>query len=326
VYTQSGTYSDTLTTAAGCDSIVSVNLNITGAIITPPITANACSSYTAPWGTVYTQSGTYSDTLTTAAGCDSIVSVNLNITGNPGFIPSTTADSCGNQTGTATLLGSGGTGPYSFAWSNGATGTILTNLSAGSYTVTITDQNGCSFDSVFSIPLLAPSPISLNIASISIVEGDSVQLNVSGANVYQWTPATGLSCSNCPNPIAAPLQTITYTVTGTDNNGCRTNATVFISVDIRCIELFIPTIFSPNNSGPGVNERICIYSNCIAELDFAIYDRWGKTIFQTNDPQQCWDGTKDGKQVMTGTYTYRLAARLLNGTNVNKSGNITLTR
>ncbi|MFM8433409.1 MAG: PKD domain-containing protein, partial [Bacteroidota bacterium] len=82
-YSQSGTYFDTLTTAAGCDSILSLSLTITGSVGGTPIIASACSTYTAPWGTTYSQSGTYVDTLTTAAGCDSIVSLVLTVSDSP---------------------------------------------------------------------------------------------------------------------------------------------------------------------------------------------------------------------------------------------------
>ncbi|MFM9027591.1 MAG: gliding motility-associated C-terminal domain-containing protein, partial [Bacteroidota bacterium] len=67
-------------------------------------------------------------------------------------------------------------------------------------------------------------------------------------------------------------------------------------------------------------------SNCIESVDFAIYDRWGQLIFQTNDPQGCWDGRKDGKEVMTGVYAYRLFVRQLDGKEIKKSGSITLVR
>jgi gliding motility-associated-like protein len=168
--------------------------------------------------------------------------------------------------------------------------------------------------------------VNVNLSSIVLLEGDSVQLNASGALTYQWTPSTGLSCSSCPNPMATPLQTTVYTVTGTDVNGCRSEETVSITVDIKCNELFVPTIFSPNSSGPAANEQLCVLSNCIAEMDFAIYDRWGKIIFETSNPNQCWDGTKDGKDVGNGVYIYRLFVKQLNGTELKKSGNITLTR
>src|SRR5690606_155601 len=60
-----------------------------------------------------------------------------------------------------------------------------------------------------------------------------IQLSVSGANAYNWSPGTGLSCTTCPDPIASPPTTTTYTVEGTDLNGCTDTGRVTITVDAR---------------------------------------------------------------------------------------------
>jgi gliding motility-associated-like protein len=192
--------------------------------------------------------------------------------------------------------------------------------------VTVTDQNGCIATTPISIPLIPPQLVSVNLSSVSLLQGDSIQLIASGAGNYQWSPAVGLSCAVCSDPLASPLQTTVYTVTATDANGCRSQASVTVEVDIRCNELFVPSIFSPNNAGPQRNEEVCVFSNCIAEMDFAIYDRWGQLVFQTQDPAECWDGTKNGKAFMTGQYAYRLRVQQIDGTQVNKSGYITLVK
>jgi gliding motility-associated-like protein len=275
---------------------------------------------------VYTQSGTYSDTLTTAAGCDSIVSVNLNIAGLPALTATTTADTCAQGVGTAVVNATGGTAPYTYVWSNGATGSQQANLNGGFYNVTVTDLRGCTSTTLISVQLISPPVVNVNLSSVTLFQGDSVQLIASGAVTYQWTPATGLSCSACPNPVASPLQNTVYTAIGIDANGCRAEETVSIIIDIRCNELFVPTIFSPNSSGPAANEQVCVFSNCIAEMDFAIYDRWGQLVFETKNPKECWDGTKDGKEVGTGAYTYRLLVKQVNGIEIKKSASITLTR
>jgi len=304
IYTQSGLYTDTLTTANGCDSIVTVNLTITGTVIAPTLTVNACNSYTAPWGTVYTQSGTYSDTLVTTSGCDSIVSVNLTV--NISVIsPPITANACET---------------YTTPW-----GSVYTQ--SGSYTDTLRAANGC--DSIVSVNLtIYPDPtVQVSASGPTIIGlGGSLQLNASGALNYQWSPSTGLSCSNCSSPVATPSGSITYIVTGTDSNGCSSTASISITVDIRCNELFIPDIFSPDGIGPPENEQVCVFSNCIRSMNMAIYDRWGQVIFSTEDPLQCWNGMKDGKEVPTGVYVYRLFVRQIDGKEISKSGNITLIR
>jgi len=327
VYTQSGTYRDTLSTVNGCDSIVSVNLTVLGNVIAPTLTASACSTYTAPWGAIYSQSGTYRDTLSAANGCDSIVSVNLTINSLPSLSASSNPDICGRKTGTASASASSGSGGYIYAWSTGVSGSSLINVGSGVYTVTVTDQRGCSASTSITVGNIPPPLVNVTSSSSPIIlEGDSVQLNATGALSFLWSPAIGLSCTACPSTVASPPQTTTYVVTAADTNGCIGSDSITVRVDIRCDELFVPSAFSPNNAGPAINERVCVFSNCIAEMNFAIYSRWGQLIFQTSDPLQCWDGTKDEKEVMSGVYVYRLSVKQLNGISITKNGNITLVR
>jgi len=325
VYTQSGTYSDTLTTVNGCDSIVSINLSLSAAVLSSQ-TASACSSYVSPIGTVYTQSGIYSDTLSTAAGCDSIITTTLTITGVPTLSATASPDTCDQNTGTITATATGAGGTYVFLWSNGDSGNNINNLGNGLYTVTVTDQNGCSSSTQIAVASIPGPAVTASASSFIILEGDSVQLTGTGATNYQWSPPNGLSCTTCENPVASPAQTTTYTVTGTDNNGCTGTASVTLSVDIRCNELFLPDIFSPDGTGPQANEKVCAFGNCISEMLFAVYNRWGQRVFETNDPLSCWDGTFKGKECLPGVYAYRLTVTQLDGKTITRSGNITLVR
>jgi hypothetical protein len=49
-------------------------------------------------------------------------------------------------------------------------------------------------------------------------------------------------------------------------------------------------------------------------------------VFETKNPKECWDGTKDGKEVVSGVYAYRLFVKQLNGSSISKNGNITLVK
>ena len=326
VYTQSGTYSNTYTTANGCDSIVTINLTINNSITTAPQAVSSCNSYTSAWGTVYTQSGSYNNIYTTVNGCDSVVTINLTIINVPIINTIATPDTCGKELGTATALVNGSNGPYSYSWSNGANTNTITNLSSGNYSVIITDNNGCTSTSQISITEIPSPNLTTTSSPQTINQGQSVSLSVSGAATYSWSPATGLTCNTCSSPTASPTSNTTYTVVGTDLNGCTATATITVLIDYDCAELFVPTIFSPNGNGPAKNEQVCVYSNCIQEMEFAVYNRWGQQVFITNNPQQCWDGTFAGKELTTGVYTYRLYVKQLDGITVNKSGNITLVK
>ena len=137
------------------------------------------------------------------------------------------------------------------------------------------------------------------------------------------------------NPIASPNVSTTYTVVGTDDSGCIGIDTVQIIVSFDCAEMYIPNILAPN-SAELQNRMICVFGDCIAELSFRIYNRWGQKVFETMTSMNqnneallneiCWDGTQNGKDLQTGVYVYSLYAKMDNGEVVNRSGNITIVR
>jgi gliding motility-associated-like protein len=186
--------------------------------------------------------------------------------------------------------------------------------------------SGCDSVVTVNINILPPPDVQISAASNSIYAGDSVQLNASGAEFYLWTPPTNLSCTNCASPTASPQEPITYIVTGTDAAGCVSSDTIKIDVDIRCNEPFIPTIFSPNGKGPVANELLCLFSNCVDQLKFTVFNRWGELVFETEDITKCWDGFYKGEEATSGIYAYNLYILQLDGTVVNKKGTITLVK
>ncbi len=92
-------------------------------------------------------------------------------------------------------------------------------------------MNGCSSSSVSGIVTVNPNPlITVSPPSSTIISGTSIGLTTSGANSYSWSPSTYLSCTTCPNPIASPLTTTTYTIIGVDVNGCSDTTSTTITV------------------------------------------------------------------------------------------------
>ncbi len=298
-----------------------------GSSVSSNTTASACSSYT--WnGNTYTSSGSYNVLFEngSATGCDSTAFLTLTISGLPTANATSTSATCNLANGTATATALGGSGSYTYNWSNGFIGNLNSGLAEGSYTVTATDQNGCSAQAQVSVGSIPVADILVTASDTVIEYGDSVRINVLYGADYRWTPETGLSCNNCSTPIAKPLKNTTYFVTGKDTNGCAYSRSVTIVVEIICNELFVPDIFSPNGRGDVNNEKLCVYSNCVKEMTFAIYNRWGELIYLTNDIRGCWDGTHKGIEAATGTYVYRLYVEQLDGQKIERAGNITLVR
>ncbi|MBL7944984.1 MAG: gliding motility-associated C-terminal domain-containing protein [Flavobacteriales bacterium] len=89
--------------------------------------------------------------------------------------------------------------------------------------------------------------------------------------------------------------------------------------------LFVPSAFSPDNSAK--NDAQCLYgTDCITSMTFNIFDRWGNKVFESTDPEACWDGTFNGQALDPAVFVYHLRATLANEEVVEKQGNITLVR
>ena len=203
------------------------------------------------------------------------------------------------------------------------------SLGAGLATITITDTLGCITTQTVVIATTAP-PTANASASVTINFGSSTILSAGGGGTYQWIPSTALSCDTCQSPTADPTQTTNYCVVVTDNNGCTDTACVTVVVnEIDCSpgEFFVPNAFSPNDDGQ--NDVLKVYYEnimCIKTYRFEIFNRWGENVFETNLPDQYWDGVYNGKLFNTDVFVYYLQVMFSTGDEIIKEGNISLIR
>lgn len=159
-----------------------------------------------------------------------------------------------------------------------------------------------------------------------IVAGDQTQLSVNNSGTgFIWSPADGLSCTDCTSPFASPDATTTYTVSYRNDMGCEAVDSVIVFVGCPGDVMYIPNAFTPDNDGS--NDKFFVRSQGLKAIDYIrIYDRWGELIFETMNQAEGWDGTLDGKPVVAGVYVYYVQAICTNGETVIKQGNITLIR
>jgi len=140
----------------------------------------------------------------------------------------TTTANCGLAMGSATAYPSGGTTPYTYQWNNGQTGQTATSLHAGTYSVTVTDGDNCTFDGSVTVSGSGSLSSSINnvVNETCLPGGDgSIDLNVSGGTppyTYLWS--NGATTQDIFN-----LSAGTYTVNVTDQNGCVSSNTATIS-------------------------------------------------------------------------------------------------
>ena len=148
--------------------------------------------------------GTYTVTVTDATTCAVTQSVNIEAIGTLTLQTAFTNSACGSATGTATVTSvSGGTAPYSYKWSNGATTPSVSGLAAGNYSVTVTDAIGCTATSG-SIVVQGQGTIAMNVSSspstCAGATGLATVTSVSGGTApytYRWNNgATTQTISN----------------------------------------------------------------------------------------------------------------------------------
>lgn len=187
--------------------------------------------------------GTTTYTFTPAADeCAEVYTMDVIVTPLPGVLISGTDAICPG--GTTTLTASGAT---SYTWfpSAGLSATVgstvdATPASTATYTVTGTDGAGCSATDDITITV-NPLPTITTSGNVAICDDGSTVLQAFGGTSYTWNPATNLSATSGQSVTADPNSTITYTVTGTDANGCQNTATLDVTVNpIPAIVTTIP--------------------------------------------------------------------------------------
>ncbi|MCX6172632.1 MAG: SprB repeat-containing protein [Flavobacterium sp.] len=177
--------------------------------------------------------GTYSVTITDASNCSKI-STGIVVTQPTATLSPTATQTnvaCyGNANGAITVTPAGGTSPYSYSWGGGVTTQNRANLIAGTYTVTITDTNGCT--STLTKTISQPSTLTLstviNKASCPGVSDGEISLTISGGTTNYTVAWTGPSSFTATTTSLTGIAAGSYTVTVTDANGCTATATVVV--------------------------------------------------------------------------------------------------
>lgn len=274
--------------------------------------------------------GSYNVVVVDAANCVVVQGITIS---EPPLLTisadSTPVNCATNVLGTMDVTVNGGTGPYSYLWqpTNEITDSIA-GLDVGVYSVTVTDANGCQIGATGTVDIINSLPITLIPQDTMINPETSFIANVYGGTIYDWSPVDGLSCTDCPNPVVAPDSTITYYVQVADNNGCQGEDSMVVTVKLLCGEFFVPTIFSPNGTGPKENNTLKVFGKavCVKDFGFVVYDRWGQKIFESTNINAEWDGYYKGRPAQEGNYVYDLNVQLYDDTILHKSGSLTLVR
>ncbi len=341
-----GTYSVIITDLNGCLSDASDAITITVNSLDKPViavsgetsfcegspapTLSAPDAFTWLWSNGETSqsispnvSGSYTVTVSNSEGHSSEPSDPVTITVNPNpslSLVSRTDILChGESTGSAVVVGAGGTEPYTYGWSEGQSGTVANNLAAGDYVATLTDANQC-MDTV-TVSITQPDALLVEETIVDPFCDDSydgsIEISVSGG-----TPSYYITWSD--GSLGMRLEDLgpgTVDLEVVDDMQCRiTTSYTLTSSEENCVRIY--EIITPNADGyndvweiPGLE----YYPGATVE----VYDQWGKQVFYSGNYDQPWDGTYDGKILPMASYHY--IVNLNNGSPA-RVGNITIMK
>ncbi|MFM2206331.1 MAG: hypothetical protein RL213_306, partial [Bacteroidota bacterium] len=250
-----GTYTVTATDANGCTLSASAVISQPAAVsatVTPTAVScnggsNGAASVNASGGTgalTYSWSptggstanasglaaGNYTVTVTDANGCSTTATTSVTQPAALQLSTSTIDATCGAANGSASVAVTGGGSSYTFSWSpGGATSANLSNISAGSYTVTVTDNAGCTSTAAIVVSNFGAPALSVTSSSPTSCHGGadgSAAINAAGGSppfTYSWSPSGGTGTS------ASGLSAGNYQVAVTDINGCVSYVNVTIA-------------------------------------------------------------------------------------------------
>jgi gliding motility-associated-like protein len=233
----------------------------------------------------------------------------------------------------------GGAAPlrYSLDGLNFQDANAFENLGAGAYQATVLDANGCGATELILIN--APVPVEVDLGedlTIELGEGAELQalVNVPLDSLAEmaWTGlGPSAECPACPQQTVFPLVTTSYSVTVTDNNGCRGEDGVTVFVDRRK-NVYVPNAFSPN--GDGANDVFQVFAKpgTVKNIrSFLVFDRWGEAVWQyfnflPGDPAHGWDGTHRGEAMGPQVLVWFAEVEFTDGKTELLEGDVALVR
>ncbi|MDQ3141492.1 MAG: gliding motility-associated C-terminal domain-containing protein [Bacteroidota bacterium] len=246
---------------------------------------------------------------------------------------------CGLKVGSVNVvqvLGGHGGFEYSLDLGKNYTkNTTFSNLTATTYTLTVRDQKDCLFQKDFEIveqPFVTTDLIpelELRLGQQGIIDLN-VHLDNNLIQSILWSPADGLSCTTCEDPVVNILESRYYNVTVIDTNGCMATERIFIRIEEP--KVYAPNVFSPNKDN--VNDNFLIFGpeEEILKINYLqIYDRWGERVFQNenflpNKIESGWDGRFKDRDCSPGVYVYVAEVELINGKKWVLKGDVTLLK
>lgn len=250
--------------------------------------------------------GTYTVVVTDAGGCtaSNAVTISQPATDMSISISQVNVICSGGNTGSATATAEGGLAPYTYSWNTIPVQTkeTATDLSAGTYSVTVTDSHGCIKTGSVTITEAQPITINSTVTPTSCPDSKdgSIILTISGGTApFNVIWSDGFAGQN-----RSGLTPGSYTAVVTDHKNCGETITIDLEFTFSFNCLIIPQVITPNNDGFNDVWRIRNI-DLYPAAEIRVFNRWGKMVFSTRNPSDDpWDGTIGGKIAPTDSYYY----------------------
>lgn len=229
----------------------------------------------------------------------------------------------------------GNGGPVQFVLNEGAPQAqpLFAGLGAGAYVASVRDSLGCQFD----VPLTLQDPPALLLAlgeDRDLLVCDSLRLRVQSnfpLLQYQWSPPVGLSCVDCPEPVAMPTAPTVYRLTAFDERGCPGADSLLIRVLPR-LDVYAPNVFLRDFSenGPNHSFTLSLSKSATQVRRLAVFDRWGNLVFLAENQAPgaaalVWDGTaRDGRLLEAGVFVWSAEVEFTDGSRHRFEGDVLL--
>ncbi|MEJ8841903.1 gliding motility-associated C-terminal domain-containing protein [Lacibacter sp. H375] len=265
--------------------------------------------------TVLKTPGTYTVKAVSANGCASTDTIKvLQVFTNPVVLLSTDTALCAGET---KLLDAGSFNAY--LWNTGATTRSISISNPGTYSVVVTDLNGCKGMGNSKLSLVRPLPIPYLGNDTAVCSYGTLNLTTPGSySSYLWN--TGAFTKQVT--ISQPG---TYWLKVQDNFGCSGTDTITIALKDCLTGFYMPNAFTPD--GNGLNDLIKPFLfGRVATYEFSIYNRFGERIFSTTTLTQGWNGVHRNQPQPSGVFSWKCSWQMEGEKPQQRSGTLYLIR
>ena len=272
-----------------------------------------CSPYTLNNQT-YFRSGTYVQSFKNAAGCDSMLTINLTINPQPEALLGPDRYICDGlpitfDPGTYT----------SYLWQDMSSNPTFTTNIPGMYWVTVSGGSNCSVSDTVILKGIVPSPTGFVKTKDSICPNGTLILQPLKKFVaYNWS--TGSTDDHIRTKITG-----LYWLEVTDNHGCSATDTIMVANKDCPRGVNIPTAFTPNNDGKNDIFKALVYED-VKSFKLQVFDRWGRLIFETSDPSRGWDGRNKGIPLTSSVFIWQCQYQIEGQETEFQKGTLTLIK